>query len=497
MKDPTKQQSRHSADEAGRPVYYPQTHCGTFRFVRSRWCGPGKRGWQANCLRAIISVIVGLSLSEATTAYGASLELGKWSHVAPVRMQGRPAKGVVEFALTPKIFDISGPGLEDLRVVGDAADEMSYVIKDNSGKSRTIPLAIELYNRTFVPGHSGSVTLDFGTKVKKNSIAVRTAGANFRRRVRVEASDDGETWEMIKDGGFIFRIPPDDGKASGYDRSVVPIPVNDQRYLRITVFTGGHDDREIAIEEVKAWMKVVVNPVTAAVPIVSTKTSQKNRVTEIIIDLGHRNMPLYDMAFRFSDENFFRKVTLFARNWETKVVRRPVEDSPAHEKTVKVAWKRIKRATIFRFSSSAGKEESLKVNLGPCHYRYLLVKVDNGDDPPLSFTGATVTRLVRHVEFQPRGSSQYEVYVGNPKASRPTYDLGHYVGRLRQEGLVRARLGDVIPNPTYRPAEREIPWSERYKWPLWITLLGMLAVLAFLVYRAATGPAAKDDVSNV
>ncbi len=432
----------------------------------------------AACLTAFL-------LGGAPVALGDKLDLAKWSHLAPIEVPGHPVDGVISVALTPQLFDQALPGREDLRVVADGKEEIGYVIKETQAGSRIEPLEVQLYNRTYLPGRQSSVTVDFGTKVKKNQIEVQTGGTNFRRRVTIEGSDDGEKWQVVKGTAFLFRIPGENEQTTVYDRSLIPIPTNDQRYLRLIVFNGDGDDEQVTIEEVKAYRKTVIPPSTTAAPIASTESKHKKRTTEILLDLGHRNMPLYEIAFGFSDGNFLRRVTLFGRNSKSRVVRYPVEDSPAHEKTVKVPWSRIKEETLFRFSNSDDREESLTINLMPTQYRYLKAVIRNGDDSPLNFTGAAVTRLVKQLEFQPKRNSGYAVYVGNPKASRPTYDLSHYVERLRKEGVVQASLGNFVDNPAHKPVERQVPWSERYSWLIWIALVAMLVVLGLLVYRVA------------
>ena len=111
------------------------------------------------------------------------------------------------------------------------------------------------------------------------------------------------------------------------------------------------------------------------------------------------------------------------------------------------------------------------------------MRIENADDPPLSFEGASATRLVHYLAFPPDGAAGYALYFGNPSARRPSYDVVHYIGRLRQEGVTGAELGAAEPNPAYGPRDRPAPWSEQHKWLIWIALLGALAALGFLVYR--------------
>ncbi|MFC1836082.1 hypothetical protein ACFL2Q_15410, partial [Thermodesulfobacteriota bacterium] len=153
-----------------------------------------------------------------------------------------------------------------------------------------------------------------------------------------------------------------------------------------------------------------------------------------------------------------------------------------------VNWRSIAKGQILRFSGEGSVEESLKIDLKGAKYRYLRLRIANGDDPPLEFTGAEVQRYAQHVEFPARPSNKYALLLGYPKARAPEYDVKHYIKRLRKSGVLKARLGSVIPSPLHRIKTKKIPWSERNKGIIWIALLLMTAVLAFLIYRVAGNP---------
>ena len=407
-----------------------------------------------------------------------------FTHRAAIVLDSMPGRGLVELKLTPEVFDLAKPDLSDLRVFSEAGEAAPYVLGSGEGKTRTIDLPVKLYNRTFVPGKQTSVTVDFGSKILKNRVEVATPGTNFRRSVLVEGCDDGTSWQKLREGAFLFRIATGQ-PGTGYDKKAVELPENDLRYLRVTVFNAPDDPQHLEIKDVKASRTIQTPPDTAAVPIVASDVVQKEkeRATEVILDLGHQNLPLHQVALGFADANFFRYITVSARNKTERIVSTPVEDGPPREETVEEPWRHVSSGAIYRYSSAAGADESLTLTLKGVKTRYLRIRIANADNPPLQFQGAIATRLARHLSLKPEAGASYGLYFGNPKAARPSYDLPHYADRLRQQGLVLATLGPAGPNPLYKLEVTPPPWSERYAGAVWVVLLLAVGVLGLLVYR--------------
>lgn len=418
----------------------------------------------------------------------------KWVYFAPVKIQQPHEKGVTEFRLPPAVIDLSQPNLNDFRLLGENGEEKGYAVRESKGRSSKKLFTVRIYNRSYLPGKHSSVTLDFGAKHIKNAVKVTTHGINFRRKVRIEGSDDGQSWQVIRDGAFLFRAREADAQGGTFDKDVVRFPDNDQRYLRLTVYNDVDDPEVVKIEDVASWRQVRTLAETADVAVVSTKKEEKKSVTEIILDLGFRNMPLYGLTLAVADRNFFRHLEIAGRNAETKTVKTVVEDSPKLEKTVPVRWNDVTRGTIFRFTTESGVEESLEIALKGSKYRYIRVRIKNYNDPPLHIEGATVTRVIQYVWFAGDPNIHYALYFGNPKALKPKYDVERYIAKLRRDGTNHAVLGPVIPNPTHKALTKKVPWSERHRRIIWIALVAMLAVLSFLVYRIAVS--ARDDASR-
>ncbi len=175
------------------------------------------------------------------------------------------------------------------------------------------------------------MTADFGGKMMKNHFEIATPDTNFGREVLVEGSDDGKEWRKIQGGIFLFRV---EGAAD--DKSFVDIPDDDQQYLRITAFYYPEESLEVKIGDVKAW-EVVSKP-QETMPVQARKdgVASKQEVSEITHDSVHRNLPLYRLSLKSADENFYRRLTLYGRNEESRVE--------------KVSWSQARRKRIASMS---------------------------------------------------------------------------------------------------------------------------------------------------
>jgi hypothetical protein len=439
---------------------------------------------RAILLSALVAVTtVGL----AVTAVAGDLDTADWALTAPIEMPRGTVRPVAEFTLSPEILGVTRPGFADLRIVSRDSDEVAFQARTSAGSVHKVPTEAKLYNRAFIPDRETSVTLDFGSKFLKNHLQVKTPGTNFRRRVSIEGSDDGEAWQTIREGAFLFRVQRPDRETDSYESNVVSFPDNDLRFLRVTVLNGEDDRGVLPIEGVQAWKQIREPAETTQVAVVSVHTERVKKDSEITLDLGYPNLRLHELELTFADPNFFRRISVWGRNQASTVVRRVVEDSPALERTVPVPWEIITSGAVHRFSGEKEQEESRRISLNGSSFRYLLVRIENGNDPPLGFETAQVTRLVQRVTFAATKEGMYSLYTGNSRVLAPQYDIGHYLGRLRNQGVTEAIVGRLVPNPLHKPSSRQIPWSEQHKELLWLVLVAMAGILGVLVYRMARG----------
>ncbi|HVT83365.1 MAG TPA: DUF3999 family protein [Phycisphaerae bacterium] len=422
-------------------------------------------------------------LAALAGASGATPDVAQWTHVAPVEIKDTPGKGLIELPLTPEVFAAASPSLGDLRLADTAGKFIPYVLRTDQGASWTDSYQPRLFNATFVPGRESSITADFGIKATRTRIDIDTPGTNFRRRVRIEASADGNTWQVLKASDWLVRVAYEQGS---YNKSEVILPDNDFRYLRVTVYNVPEDAERVDIRSITAFRGQARPALATDVPTRSVTTRQEAKETAIEVDLGYENLPLSEMSLAFDDPNFLRHVSISGRNVRTRTVTEPVENSQPITREVEEPWSSIASTTLYRFPGGDGLAPSEALMLPiRSQYRYLLVQIQNGDDAPLKFSGIKVRRLEEFLAFRADVQGPVQLYAGNPDASAPNYDLASFAARLRSDGVTPAHLGSLMTNPRFAAKTTTVPWSERHAVLLWSSLVAIVVVLGVLVMRQA------------
>jgi hypothetical protein len=467
-------------------------------------------------LHSIALVFALLAASVAAAWAGEDDEnLARWPLIAAVRLgaEAPPAKGLVEFALTPEAISKARQGLGDLRLTDGAGLIVPYVKRVDRGSS-TPGLVMEparMYNPVYVPGERNSVTVDFGAAKARTEIDVFTPGKNFRRRVMVEAGSDGQSWQILRKSDWLFNVVHENGQ---YAKTRVALPDNDFRYLRVTVFQAPDDPRDLPIEKVQSRFEKNIPPDLAEVGIDPNSTTvtenPKLKATEIELDLGFENLPLHEAVFSAADEQFLRRVEVLGRDHKTIIIEQIVENAPPRKREVEEPWRSLGGGVIHRFDgltasrfdgltasrpdglttsrpdSAGGQEPSANLSVPlSVGCRYLKLCIYNGDDAPLKLASPVlkIYRLREYVAFQAKGAGPYKLYLGKADAAAPQYDLAHFADRLRAEGVTKATLDSVAPNPSYAPPVKTIPWSERHKALIWGAMLLLGLVLVLMVRR--------------
>ena len=145
------------------------------------------------------------------------------------------ATGFVRLPISPEVFDKAQATLDDLRVVDDSGALVPHVL--HWGRVRELQKLewrpARLLNEAYAPGRYGRVVADFGAAVEKNQVKVTISGTNSRRRVLVEGSNDGKSWEGVAQGLWLIDVSLQD---QSFRVDTLKVPPNTFRYLRLTVY---------------------------------------------------------------------------------------------------------------------------------------------------------------------------------------------------------------------------------------------------------------------
>jgi len=375
------------------------------------------------------------------------------------------AQSRVAVWLDRHLYEAARLDLGDLRVVDRRGRETPYILY----RPQPAPELLwqpAIVNRSYAPRESARATLDMGAPARKDALELRLSGDNFRRRVAVEASDDGEEWRLLVDDAWVFAVPDPPRRYEA-----VRFPENDQRYLRVTVFHAPEDPQRIRIQAARVRQSAPAVPETVLRPRASIFQDAERSETQAVLDLGARYQPFSGVLLEAADSRFFRKVIVEARREPMPGLRSPGEG---------LRWARLAEGSIHR-SPEAG--EQLRIDVRG-RARVIRLRILNGDDAPLSISGAHVAAPREGLVFEAAPGESYRLRYGEAGLGPPAYDLARSIGDTDAwvEAAVEARLGDPVQVAAGAP--RPVPWSERHPGWLLAGLIAAVAGLGALTWRA-------------
>lgn len=377
--------------------------------------------------------------------------------------------GRVAIVLDREIYEGARADLGDLRVVDDSGLSVPYWLE--RGESR-LPARREaaIRNRGFVRGKSAMAALDFGEPVFKREVVIVSSGDSFRRRVAVEGSADGESWVTLTDGAYVFAVSG--AEAARYEK--VPLPENDYRYLRVTVFRDADDPERIEIHD--AWVGAAVRATReeALAPALTKAEDEVRHETVLSLDLGARHQPFVGLTVQAEDPRFFRGAVVEAR-------RDPPPPRPG-QGPGPIEWVRLAEGALYRYPEGERTCEALRLGVSG-RERMLRLRIRNRDDRPLSIRGVTVMAPVERVVFEAAPGRRYRLTYGSPDTGAPDYDLGRTIGdhQAWADAASPAHLGPMVRLAAASPS---LPWTERHPALLWGGLLAVVAALGAVTWRA-------------
>jgi len=378
--------------------------------------------------------------------------------------------GRVAVALDASVYEGARRDLADLRIRDDQGAAVPYLLECGATGGAPEPLRPTVLNRSFVRGQAASVALDFGDRVRKRELLLRLSGDNFRRRVMVEGSDDGQRWDIVTDTAYVFAVPG----PSPARYETVSFPENDQPRLRVTVFMGPDDPPRIEIDDVSVRGETarLVEIGRAVVP--SVTTDERAHETLLTLDLGARHQPFRGITLDVAEPRFFRGAVVEVRA-DPQPPARPGQAAPP------LQWIPLGEGALYRYPAEDGRGENLRLAVSG-RDRVLRVRIRNRDDRPLTVRGVTVWSPVERLLFEAQVGRRYRVTYGSPDLHAPEYDLQRTADAEAWGAVAReARLGPAAALP---PSSIALPWTERHPALLWTGLVVIVGLLGVVTWRA-------------
>jgi len=188
-------------------------------------------------------------------------------------------------------------------------------------------------------------------------------------------------------------------------------------------------------------------------------TRQAGRQTVITLDFGFRNIPVDELRISARSPRYDRSVSIEIAN--DRAGRR---------------WLQASGGRISRFEGSVPSPLPVGARL-----RFLRVKIDNGDDPPLAGVDVRVLSRSHAIVLEGGHAAPYTVYYGAPGARAPNYEFARIPLPARR-ATVGGSFTPERANPEFEPPER--PFGERHGWIVSAALAGAAAAVAVAGFLA-------------
>jgi hypothetical protein len=298
----------------------------------------------------------------------------------------------------------------------------------------------------------------------------------------VEGSNNNTDFYTLIPAAYVFAVQTDQVRRF----PKIDLPVNDYRYLRVTVSAMSSEDKAPEIEGLSCFVTDKENSKTEAVAItLISHTEDEKKKTDIYeYDLGYKNLPTAELVFEIEDADFYRFVTLEGRNAEKRKILLDSEDNVERYREVEEAWHRVTSAAIYRYEQEE-KVEKLSVELGgrTC-YRFLKITVNNYDNSGVSMKNL-IARISRgFLVFEGRSDQNAVLYAGSKDAKKPVYDIERTLTDPRDADASMVTLTSLRLNPAFGTGEKEAAWSESHGWLLMVVLILAVGVLGIFIFKS-------------
>jgi len=389
------------------------------------------------------------ALLAVTLPAAADWRVGEWRIARPITVPKMSAAGLIYLPLDDKALGITS--LSEYRVVRDGRAEVPYKMVVEQGQTETRIIPTRVLSRGILPKEQAQVLVDLGPSAPPaNQVRLQLRGDNFRSRVRVEGSRDGNRWWLLT-GGLVYRH---EGR---FEKTRVAIPANNYRFFRITL--SRLEGKLPAVERIESASEVTIPRGLVAVPAaLSRREEKRDHRTRLDLRMALLTCDLAEARFDIGEPIFDRPVTIEASGkgyyWSSEA--------------------RMRRL-------AAGKPVAVPLG-GVPRARRLRLLIANGDDRPLTIRGVTLWRVRRGLVFSADPAHVYELWYGRRNAAEPVYDIQRLPVTTPLAKLPVAALGrerKLPPKPPPPP-----PWSEQHRALFWTVLAAVIVLLGIVILRA-------------
>jgi hypothetical protein len=408
------------------------------------------------------SLLAGILLC-ASAVHCASFDERLWEKYAEVEPSPlRSHDGLAGVYLEPQeLGDVTAKSpFSDLRMIIGRKEEVTYQIVARRPERRDEVLPAQLRNLSRTEkGETWLELLLDREDARASAVEIDTPDVDFSRQVQVLGSSDGKSWNTLRKDCVIFDI----NRGEKLRHTRIGFPQTSFRHLAIRISNA--EAQPLTISAVKVLQNSETQGQTYSIYATAAKLeSDASRKESNVVVRMNTVFPLDRLTIGTSDRNFQRFVLVQTRNSNGD-------------------WENWARGIIFNFDTQTMHESQLGIDMPEIATREFRLIFKDLDSPPLSVTSVTGAGYRRLLVYDQHPDRKLYLFWGNPRARQPLYDLAGLVARQNLDQLPIFKLSQARLNSKFAGSNARLPFSERYKYPLYLVVVLAIAGLILLQYR--------------
>jgi len=362
----------------------------------------------------------------------------------------------------------------ELRVFDAAGGEIPSLVHSAVSRGEIFDREVTVFNRTWTEDGTQMLTVELVGRAPStvNRFVFDIADREYSARVRIESSMDGENWQIVRDGLHLIRHTVESEKIA-YHHNVLQIPSSRFRYYRFILKPTRHalgviekpTEAPLAITGV-AVREVVRrgSSLTVDAPIERFDDPRDDdpRHHYWKLDLGSGDLGVDSVSLTIPEEDFARSASLW--EWDVERDRRT---------------RQLAATVVFRYGDDTHSEFSDFST----DARVLVLRIDQGDDAPITVTSARAGRPRQQVRFigPTAPTLPAALYFDPDEPRQPKYDLARRLREHEVTNFAELGLAPLEPNPAYAPPTP--PRSESVPYLLYAMVIPLVVGLGWYIVR--------------
>lgn len=436
-------------------------------------------------------------LSAISTGYG-QVEMEKrvkpeqFMYVAEMEKQVKK-NTLYRVHISTEILQKCSPGYKDIRVFNENHQEVPFVLLKNmlpAREGQSFDFEIIGYEK----GDKCSIlTIKTPEDIPAvDSIDIRTPGRNFKKKIFVDGSEDGKSWELLaEDVIYDFSAQVDLSKTK------LQLPGAGFAYYRLRLCDSEEPDAgQTSIKLSYEKLDFSVEKITAKKLRIETivgqygasrhdKTVYDEKIFDVLsigwddrgdtiinLDAG---VPCATITFDIKNANFFRRINIYGKVYRKDSEKNFFTQIP------------ITTQPVYRFSLGDRAEEKTGFNCHAPNYRSFYFEIENKNSPPLDIKSISFRWVQVNLYFIGlKDNDRCTLYFGSSAGVPvPDYDISTF---LRQDNIVDQKYEalkavKIMKNPEYTPTDKADRKTIIEKNILTLVIILLVIIIGFWFYK--------------